>query len=85
MSKLLLTNFGPQKIIFPILNKTNQPRLATLLEGAGYLFSSSSIKIYNLFNFNGEKCVLLANYAVEVLNKLSTINLYKKNEANHSV
>ena len=32
--------------------------LATLLEGAGYLFNRSSIKIYNLFNFNGEKCVV---------------------------
>ena len=41
--------------------------LATLLEGAGYLFNCSSIKIYNLFNSNGEKCVKLANNALEVV------------------
>ena len=33
-------------------------RLATLLEGTGYLFKYIQYKIYKLFNFNGEKCVV---------------------------
>ena len=41
--------------------------LATLLKGAGYLFNIFRIQIYNIFNLNGKKCVLLAKNALKVL------------------
>ena len=50
-------------------------------EGAGLLFNISRIQNYNLFNFNGEKCVKLTINTEDVLSKVSTIILCKKSEA----
>ena len=42
------------------IKKLMNAELATLLKSASYLFDILRIQIYKLFNFNVEKCVLLA-------------------------